>query len=1269
MDNTVDLPKDVSLKSNGTVSDHIEQGGSVVSLPQKDPSKTPSEENLINFDKGGPEASFLGKACSSYKQVPRENDTCTTEYIENSSRRDILVNLYAVNTQVQENVNCERKETFAEVTRNGNKRKDCGMKGKGLQEDSKEDIAKSPLTELGRHTQEPQCKKERGVKATGSETISSGTRKGIPKVQVENVINEDKSDGLKVAIEIGNVAALYEKHSVSTSAMKPFVDSENCVSSDGKCLGTLHLHKMSPNENMSFGSDTNSEFKNISIPEDIEMNTDEEILNIKPETRAPSGHDITMCRNLEKPVKQTGECMDAKTEKSCASLILSKESTTETSPASGQVDNTKEKPLVCRVGSSSDMNESEIHSAFKGGNYARNQRDSYPVRQYPLDQYTVTLDGKFFVSPDGLYVPYSAAHYVMNSGESLPENILPYGVNKASSVTVNSGETYMINQGENSTVKQGKRFFGNIEGENSADIKGKYAPHSRDPTITAHQEKSENIHALGSEEMQCEYKDHQRELYNPEQGMRFETKQNQRKRSRSKYSKRNRNYQPRSVWRPPEREPSKLDFTDYIQAGVEAEEHFNKKFTFRKHGDGNDTWKLPLADTMFTKPVWQDGELQAMKQELNSIKRQLSDKDISSWHNHTKYTNPAERIVSQIKRRTNAEMVTQAWAKFYEILYTFPVVPYSEELSVSGDEKENGGSQIPPNFNSVHLCEAPGAFIAALNHYIALNRDNVKWHWIGNTLNPYYEGSPSELCVVEDRLIYLTLQNWTFGRDNTGDLMEKENLEEIIQRAKCLGLIHLVTADGSIDCQTLPAEQESTTHVLHFCEIVAALSILTAGGNLIVKKFTMFESETVNLLYLLCCTFNTVHVYKPGTSKEGNSEVYIICLKYCGKDAIAPNLKKMVEYYSNSEANVSMFSLDDLPVSFLSQLRECNQTFKEYQIKTITKNVSTFEKLTDGEHEYNNIRKNKVTQLFFEQCPCTHISKSATLTSGKVKKTRYLLETDLVKSNTSRIVRTSCPVKRLKILAEFVKNYQEEFSKRRWIIGIEKEESCLVYKLEPLELSKMKFEVTKGKSYNYIKCSKLCSPKVQEAYKALCTFWESKTTQSSCVIDESLLDQAMRKYPTAEVLRGEVTLRPTSALGPLKEVLARVKKGKLSCGSSLILTNVTLLSRLQVGLLHILASAFKSVVFFTGNEMGAMAPVLVFDSFKSKEFGEQILRTLDNFGANPLEEDTTQSTVTLQVLYFSEIIEPLRLFSVFYYNIHYCLHRSVQMIINLEKMQ
>ena len=60
-------------------------------------------------------------------------------------------------------------------------------------------------------------------------------------------------------------------------------------------------------------------------------------------------------------------------------------------------------------------------------------------------------------------------------------------------------------------------------------------------------------------------------------------------------------------------------------------------------------------------------------------------------------------------------------------------------------------------------------------------------------------------------------------------------------------------------------------------EAVAALSILAPGGTVVIKVFTMFESETVCLMYLLNIAFKQLEVFKPATSKEGNSEVYVIC--------------------------------------------------------------------------------------------------------------------------------------------------------------------------------------------------------------------------------------------------------------------------------------------------------------------------------------------------------------------------------------------------------
>ena len=67
-----------------------------------------------------------------------------------------------------------------------------------------------------------------------------------------------------------------------------------------------------------------------------------------------------------------------------------------------------------------------------------------------------------------------------------------------------------------------------------------------------------------------------------------------------------------------------------------------------------------------------------------------------------------------------------------------------------------------------------------------------------------------------------------------------------------------VTADGSIDCQNCPDQQESITAALHYTEAVVAMSVLAPGGSCVLKMFTMFENNAICLMYLLNASFGQV---------------------------------------------------------------------------------------------------------------------------------------------------------------------------------------------------------------------------------------------------------------------------------------------------------------------------------------------------------------------------------------------------------------------------
>ena len=135
---------------------------------------------------------------------------------------------------------------------------------------------------------------------------------------------------------------------------------------------------------------------------------------------------------------------------------------------------------------------------------------------------------------------------------------------------------------------------------------------------------------------------------------------------------------------------------------------------------------IPSPESWFTTKLFDsDPEFQLMKEELNNVKGLLNSMPLAKWHKHTKFQNPAGLIIGEVRRQAKAELLTQAFLKFMEILCRFLIIPDNEN-----------------EYNTLHLCEAPGAFITALNHQIKTHTNlTKKWKWEASTLNPYYEGN------------------------------------------------------------------------------------------------------------------------------------------------------------------------------------------------------------------------------------------------------------------------------------------------------------------------------------------------------------------------------------------------------------------------------------------------------------------------------------------------------------------------------------------------
>lgn len=104
------------------------------------------------------------------------------------------------------------------------------------------------------------------------------------------------------------------------------------------------------------------------------------------------------------------------------------------------------------------------------------------------------------------------------------------------------------------------------------------------------------------------------------------------------------------------------------------------------------------------------------------------------WERAAIQNDVAAEVKFKLRREVGVEMATVAWAKMYETIWMGNFFQETEPALGRGPEGQ-------PFAFTVHLCEAPGAFIAATNHFMKTLRPHWEWDWLAISLNPNFEGN------------------------------------------------------------------------------------------------------------------------------------------------------------------------------------------------------------------------------------------------------------------------------------------------------------------------------------------------------------------------------------------------------------------------------------------------------------------------------------------------------------------------------------------------
>lgn len=295
--------------------------------------------------------------------------------------------------------------------------------------------------------------------------------------------------------------------------------------------------------------------------------------------------------------------------------------------------------------------------------------------------------------------------------------------------------------------------------------------------------------------------------------------------------------------------------------------------------------------------------------------------EIISWDFVKKRTNPFRFLPKIISESFGGEMITNAWLKFYEILCTNARITRRFPDSI---------------WKSCHICEAPGAFVSALNHYLMQDGStDIRWLWTAQSL--YSENKK----VLGDQFGFMKKypKNWIFekapeDKKPTGDLTNPAVIRAYFNR-KAMQNSHLITADGGLPLETNQyAMEEVLMMKLFLGEIIMILGLLANDGCAVIKMFLPFqEALTLSLIYILKQHFDRISIQKPVTSRCHNSEVYLILEGYHPMNP--KNIDLLLEILESTE-EINRISLVDLNnISFRMFLNDMNAIRNEIINKQI----------------------------------------------------------------------------------------------------------------------------------------------------------------------------------------------------------------------------------------------------------------------------------------------------------------------------------------------
>jgi RimJ/RimL family protein N-acetyltransferase len=355
---------------------------------------------------------------------------------------------------------------------------------------------------------------------------------------------------------------------------------------------------------------------------------------------------------------------------------------------------------------------------------------------------------------------------------------------------------------------------------------------------------------------------------------------------------------------------------------------------------------IPVVVDIKTHPIHEVNNLQPSSSIVNvdRYKQLLSIKDMFSRSDDRQFeiarnvTNPFENIGNSIFMNRASVKIANIDAIFnftqrkggllapQEVGPLDPSVPMSELLEIESSTPSGKNTNLDRKlgYNFCDIASAPGGF----SEYIQY-RFPVSYGW-GMSLREGLEWNREKIDMERFNILW--------GNDDTGNLYTNADWFSAQVRSKNTGGVDLVMADGGFDVSSGDDfnRQEFLSTRLIINELLVSLSVLGQNGVFVCKVFDTVTTLMAEVLFIMASAYKEFNIFKPMSSRPGNSERYVIC-KYPRSDQVNrfTGILRQVNSLYNDEVNVTkIFADGTLTDDFVEYLRVQNNISIDLQIAT-----------------------------------------------------------------------------------------------------------------------------------------------------------------------------------------------------------------------------------------------------------------------------------------------------------------------------------------------